>query len=368
MSRYTKSRTYRANKKDVEQKRRRGTKDAGMSAHKALKAVKHSNRIKPAMRRICPTDWNWDEEKARMLGTEEQGYYKLLVQCPVIQPEDAEEIFLHHNWFDGQRKFDDKHAERLSSEIVVAVDLSFALGPDNYPRLVNGQHTLWAMFMSGRAIQATVSIYVCRDEKSMANLYSIFDSNKTRSTSTIIDTYKKTGALHINHSSSRHNKWAQCVACAENEFTQPKKQQTNATKFAHASRPEVQKFANWIESLIDNTNQIKGLIPMGVGASFYAMYRADPVKAGQFIQQYLKGVGLTDQHPILVLRNRLTINKPVAEHGATACRMHSEITYTCWRKFCLNEPLLSTRRTKRLPKWDNWMVYRAPESLILDEK
>jgi hypothetical protein len=318
------------------------------------------------MRKLVPVDWEWNEDFARQMGTEQQGYYKIpdLVRCHVISPDEAEELFLHHNW-SVQRKFDDRHAERLASEMVVAVEISVALGPDNFPRIVNGQHTLWGMYMAGRPMQVTVTPYMCRDDIGMANCYAIFDSNKTRSAATIIDTQKQVGGIDIAHSATRHHKWAQCVACAENDFNQPKKQQTNTAKAAQAARPEVIAFAKWIEARIESNNQIKGLLPMGIGACFYAMYKADPIKAEQFLKMYLSGVGLTENHPILILIRRLTINKPVAEHGATACRLHAEIAYTCWRKFCLGEPLMATRRTIRLPKWNNWRIYVGPAKATL---
>lgn len=282
-----------------------------------------------------------------------------------ISPEDAYELWVQHNWWQHQREFDAKHAERLAAEMVVAVDLSIGIGPDNIPRVFNGQHTLWAIYLSGRTMQVSITIYMCRDNQGMANCYAIFDSNKTRSAATVLETYRKSGQLNISYPATRHHKWAQSVACAENDFSQPKRQQTNSAKMTHATRPEVVKFAEWMEANIENVNQVKGLLPMGIGACFYAMYRSDPVNAERFLKAYLSGAGLSENHPILIMRNRLTINKPPAEHGATASRLHSEIMYTCWRKFCLGEPLSSTRRTTRLPKWDDWRIYVAPPTATL---
>ena len=344
-----------------------GRKD-GHEVRRPAKHIEPGIHAQPAMLKLVPAScaWNWDNELAVQLGTAKEGYYQIPALCGsrIITPEDAEDLFNYHNWWDFQRKFDGKHCERLAAEMVVAVDISIALGPDNFPRIVNGQHTLWAIVTSGRPIQASVTVYMCRDRIAMANLYSIFDSNKGRSAATVIETQRKCGGIDIEYPASRHQKWSVAVAAAENDFHAPKKQLTNRAKMAQASRPEVIEFATWIERLIQSSNQIKSLLPMGVAAGVYAMYRASPLKTEQFLKMYLSGAGLEESHPILILRNRMTINKPEGEHGASVCRMNAEILYTCWRKFCLDEPLSVTRRTSRLPAWDDWKIYISPKQTL----
>lgn len=367
MSRWRKKKDMRAGVAD-ELRRRKETPDDSVPETKADRPKRPqrnpqpTSHSAPAMQRLVPVAWSWNEEFARQLGTDKEGYYQVAELCGsrVITPEDAEDLYNKHNWWDFQRKIDERHVERLAAEMVVAVDISIAIGPDSFPRIVNGQHTLWAIVTSGRPIQASITVYMCRDKQAMANLYAIFDSNKTRSAATVIETQRKAGGIEIEHPASRHHKWSQAVACSENDFHPPKRQLTNRAKMQQASRPEVIDFAKWIERLIQNANQIKNLLPMGVAAGIYAMYRADPVRAEQFLKMYLSGAGLEESHPILILRNRMTIGKPEGEHGASVSRMHAEVLYTCWRKFCLNEPLLSTRRTQRLPAWDRWKVFISP--------
>lgn len=361
------SREMKRRKEQNERELKKGDDSLPSGRTLLRQAQKRANdRVKPSMRKLVPFDWNWDEDFATQLGCDD-GYYQVpnLIGSHVVTPEEAEELFSYHNWIKGQRTFDGQHASRLASAMKVGVAIDIAIGPDNYPKIVNGQHTLYAIFQSGRPKQISVTVYMCRDDEGMANCYAIFDANKTRSAATVIDTHKKVGTLDWTYPASRLHKWAQCVACAENEFGQPKNRRTNSSKIEQARRPEVLKFGHWIEERIDSANQIKGLVPMGVGAGFYAMFRADPVKAERFLKMYLTGVGLTEHHPVLVLRNRLTVNKPRHEHRSTACRLHAEIMYTCWRRFCLGERMQSTRRTTCLPAWDKWSIYVPPTKATL---
>lgn len=369
MSRFRRQRMDDANRTHTN-KYASSSVDRSMSAVAAAKRAAPRQDVTSSMRKICPVGWDYDNDNARRLGTDEKGYYMVpeLSKVNVITPEMAEELYTLHN-YDANRRFDQSHAERLSEQMVVAVQISIAIGPDNYPVVVNGQHTLWAIFMSGKDMQAQITVYMCRDNNAIAQLYGIFDSNKIRSAASILDAHRKSGSLTIEHSSIRHHRWSQAVSCAENDFAQPKNRVTNAEKADRASRPEVIQFANWIESHISGaTAQSTRLAPMGIAACFYAMWCSDRVKADEFVKMYVTGIGLTENHPVLVLRNRLTVNKPEAEHGATASRLHAEIAYTCWNKFCRNEPLLSTRRTRALPKYDRWKIFVTPGEAAANEE
>lgn len=341
---------------------RRNSSVDSMSGRAAIRRAKTSPRqdVKPSMLKLCPIGWDFDEDFANQVAAT-NGYYMVPEYSIVhnITPEMAEELFTYHN-YEYQRRFDQGHAERLSSEITVMVAIDIAVGPSCYPEIVNGQHTLWAAYMSGKHMQARVTVYMCRDVKAVTDLFSIFDSNKVRSASTILETKVNAGVLNITYPASRHHRWAQCVACAEAGFQQPKARCTNAEKADRAQRPEVIEFAKWIEKhLVDRTNSSK-MITMGIGACLYSMRHADPEKADQFIKMYLSGTNLSENHPVLVLRERMTIDKPEAEHGANATRLHTEIAFTCWGKFCRDELLYSTRRTKNLPRWDKWKIYTTP--------
>lgn len=333
-----------------------------LSAAKAIKKALPRRDVKDSMLKLCPVGWDYDTELARSLGTDTEGYYLVAEHCKVhvITPEMAEELYLYHNYA-GQRSFDQAHAEHLSKTMVIGVHLGIAISPSGYPVLVNGQHTMWAIYMRGQHIQAQFSVYMCKDEGAVARVYSIFDSNKTRTPANILDAYRNSGSLDISHPSTRHWRWSQAVACAENDFSPPKTRLTNSEKAQRASRQCSIDFAQWIEGHLQGVgNRGDKLLPMGVAACFYAMFVSDKSKADEFIKLYLSGAVSKEHHPALVLRNRMTIGKPENEHGASAARTHAEIAYTCWGKFCRDEQLLATRRTTHLPNWDRWKIYVTP--------
>ncbi len=347
-------------------KKSRGNDPDFISATRAVKTAGPRGDVKDSMRKIVSMAWSWDENFAKCLGLDGDKYgYYLVPDCAnscILSPEDCYELFTMHN-YENQRAFSTAHAERLAAEIAV-IQIDICIPPDNYPIITNGQHQLWAAWSRGQTIQASVKLWMCRDRAGVANNYAIHDSNKKRSAAQILETQRKEGLLNISHSAGRHHAWSKGVACAENDFRQPKSMTTNSAKIAAACRPEVIKFANWMEGIISDLagmSALKNLVPMGIKAGFYAMWHCSSKKAEEFIRSYLLGADLARNSPVLILYRRLGIARPPHEHQATACRLHAEILYTCWRKFCRGDPLSATRRTLNLPRWDRWGIFVSPE-------
>lgn len=333
--------------------------DPALSARKAIKSVdKLRKDCVDAMRRICPDGWVYDETFARQLGNDSVGYYQSEAKVVVIEPEDAYDLFLHHNYAHN-RRFDQAHSTKLSNAIKVGTSIDIGVGPGNFPSVVNGQHTLWAIYMRGQPTQVSLTIYQCRDDSAMASLFAIFDTPKIRTLAQSIEANKSSGSMDMTVSSTRHQRWTQSVAAAENDFNPPKVRETLAEKTARAQRPEVIAFSEWLEGMIENGNQAK-MVQQGVGAAFYAMSISDKERAESFIRKYLTGIGVTDKHdPVGQIRNRMTINKPHAEHGSSACRMHAGLVFSAWRAYCLNKPLRLMKTTKDLPKANRWKIFAS---------
>lgn len=345
------------------------TKDPELSAGKARRAAKEQGLRKdclPEMLKICTKGWTWSEEKASRLNTDDIGYYIDETKTVIIEPEDASELYVHHN-YEGNRSFDQSHSEHLSSAMKLAPQIAIAIGPDSYPRIVNGQHTMWAINMRGRPTQASVTIYQCRDSEAIAALFSIFDSNKKRSVAQALDAAKFGKTVSVDIPSSRLQRWSQCIASANNKFNSPKSRETLSSRVERATCDESVQFAQWMEQLVTKAEHAR-FIHQGVGAAFYAMYLSDRLKAEQFIRKYLSGVGITgDSDPIGKIRHRLVINKPPAEHGASACGLHAGIVYTAWRKFCLDQPLTRMTRITSLPPPEKWKVFASAADVESEE-
>lgn len=133
-----------------------------LTGNAARKAAKPRPDSMEAMLSIYSDGWNYSEDRAKSLGTDEAGYYIEKTTDVVISPEQALDIFCHHNYA-GQRSFDQAHAVRLSKEILLARDIAFAVAPGGHATMVNGQHNMYAIVLRNQNTQASVTVYQCRD-------------------------------------------------------------------------------------------------------------------------------------------------------------------------------------------------------------
>ena len=342
------NRQLSANKRRIKKAK---TKDNSMNARAARKKAGPRRDTQSAMLKICPNAWAYNEEEAKRLGTDEVGYYPSKSKQVLLSPEDANDLHCYHD-FKGQRHFDQSHSEVLSLEMKVAPALDVAIGPDNYPVVVNGQHTIWAIFMRGRDTPAATTVYQCRDIQSMARLYAIFDSNKKRNLGNTLDAAQEADGLIYEGKSNHLARMAQAVSVAENNFNR-KTKESLSEKTSRATRLEVQEFAIWMAQYIKGDAK---LTPQGVAAAFYAMFVSDRINAGRFAEGYFSGANLDADSPALYFRTKM-MNRPKGQHSPTVCRLHVEQAFSAWRLFCLNKPMFNLRRTADLPAYNRWKIY-----------
>lgn len=336
---------------------------AEFSGRRARKNAELRSDTQPAMKHLMKVIWpDWqgqefDEEFARQLDLADEGYYIAKSGDTIITPEDALELYNYHNYM-GNRRFSQQNANHLANVMKLSTNISIAIGPDRHPDIMNGQHTLWAIHMKGRPIQAGVMIYMVKDEKAKIKLFSIFDTPQKRSLNNALHAAEATGFLEIGDISiSKLARWSRCIASAQNDFKQIN--ESLIEKANLAEKEETIRFAQWMENFVKDSITSR-LAKRGVVSAFYAMWISDRKNAEQFVEGYFTGVGLDKNSPILKIREAM-MTRPKAEHASTACRTHSEMVYTAWRKFCLDEPLLSMRRTLSLPYYKKWKIYFAPE-------
>ncbi len=355
-------RSYRMSTKAGKKKTRR-TKESGQAIgqverSESLTALRKRTKARGdttlAMKRIYDGGWEYDEEVAKRRNSATTGSYIYLTLNVDIDPEDAQELFFHHNYDDRQRAFDNKWAFDLSKDITTVHNLAFAVGPSGKALLVNGQHNLGAIANRGITTQAVVTIHMCRNEVCVADLYNTFDFNKKRSFQNSIHASRE--SLTYEGKDNNLAKWCQAVATAENGFAR-RIREGRVDQIKRAKREEVQAFAAWMDSHVTEPLQRK-LVPQGIGAAFFAMWQSDPENAKKFAICYFTGENLTGKHPALVMRDKM-FNRPKGEHAHSVCRFHAEMMYTVWRKFCLDQPLLHMRCTTALPTPDRWRIYKS---------
>ncbi len=360
----TRTRT-KISKTDKKRNVKRRTKESGRAlgspefetARAAKKHIKPRKDSVAGMLRIYDGGWEYDEEIARRENSADKGYYIHSATKALIDPDDAYEIFCQHNYAQ-QRNLDEQHSRRLASSVRVAPGIDIAIGPDGKAKIVNGQHTLWAIFQRGLTTQASVTIYMCRDEQAMADLYAIFDDNKKRSLNNAIHAAKGANALTYEGKDARLARWSMVVAVAESDFSRKYvNRESQSGKVERAKREDVQDFAKWMDDLVVDALQSK-LVPQGIGAAFFAMWTSDPIQAAKFAEGYFSGANLESDSPALVMRNKMS-NRPRGEHASSVVRDHAELVFTAWRKFCLDEPLQSLRRTVALPPPTEWKIYKS---------
>lgn len=315
-----------------------------------------------AMTDICSYGCEYSEKIALQKGTSEQGYYLYDSKNIELSPEDAFEIFVHHN-YSSQRTLNEGWARELAHNMVTAVSIDIVVGPGGKAFVVNGQHTLWAIYLRQRTTSAPFNIYQARDEQAIADLYAIFDSNKTRTIQQVLHASKNSNALIYDGPVPKLAKWSQCAALAENDFTRKDmSKRGNSNKVAFAKREDVQEFAKWMDDHVIESHHSK-LVPQAVGAAFYAMFKSDFPNAEKFACGYFRGVGLDEGSAILIMRNRMA-SRPKHLHAASAGYELVQLMYSSWRKFCMNETLTNLRKTLDIPAYDKWKIYEISRKTI----
>jgi hypothetical protein len=110
-----------------------------------------------------------------------------LIQRKIVEVgrEKAKE-FLALNTYPGQRKMRPQHIKRLVRKIQNGLFLTgdVAIAQENYNgrqrRLVNGQHQLTSVVITGKPIYAVVEEYACSTPEDLALLYRQFDRHGSR--------------------------------------------------------------------------------------------------------------------------------------------------------------------------------------------
>lgn len=356
------SRMSRDRKSRRQEARQRATASASqspgfvMSAIAAVKKAPPRSDVHPAMLRVWGGGWEFDESHCRDVGCESEGYYPASALLKVLQPEDAMDLFVHHN-YKGNRPFDEDHALAIAEGMTVA-HVDIAIGPDGYPQVVNGQHTLWAVYLRGRATQADIVIYQCRNPEAMAAAYATFDIGKNRTQTNIIDAYKSAGRIVTEINSAKLARCSQWAGLAENGYNRHAKE-SKTTKHARSLRADVLEFTEWVFGLVCNGDRER-LAKGGIGAALWSMWVSDRQKAQEFAQGYFSGENLAEGSPMLLLRNRI-VGVPKGMHGGSVSLEMTQWAYSAWKKFCLGESMYLLKATKDLPPPTQWRV--NPSSL-----
>ncbi len=160
----------------------------------------------------------------------------------------------------------------------------------NGSRLIDGQHRLHAVVVSGITIQS----FVVTDLPS--DVFDTKDVGKRRSPG---DTLSVAGHLHSHRLASQ-------VALIDAYCT------SRADKQVHYSNTEIEalvaKYPEAAESIQTKVSG-KSLIPPSVlDACHYLFSRKDANQADEFVQKVVKGAGLDEGSPFYVLRERLVAN------------------------------------------------------------
>jgi hypothetical protein len=307
------------------------------------------------IKRMCPTA-PFNPGHAMMTLA---NYY---VEKEVVQrlsPGEAEKILLAHN-YDHNRRFDEAAARDLSHEIGAhhAINVCFARVRDGRPCIVNGQHTLWAIANSGESIPCCIRFYRCKDRKSLAELYAIFDSNKKRRTHDALAAAEGAGLVKYKLDPKLLADWGQAVTAAKNGFRN-KNVRMLTERVKIASEDIVQEMAHFMESIIEvaqvTSRERRLLLPVGIRAGLYSAWLADQQKCHDFMMGYLTGADLPKGSPIVDLRQRVMDRKD-RQHSYFLIDQHVGLFWTAWRTFCLGRKTRGIRVTllANIPPYDQW--------------
>lgn len=137
----------------------------------------------------------------------------------LVTPDDAR--YMRDNFhFDRQRKISPQNVQRLSAEMLIGrfipgTQIYICDLPDGTSLIINGNHTLEAVFLSDVPQLMTVTRKLVADANEAGRLYAVFDIHKAR---TWLDSLKATGLQEDNGNNSA--KVLAAMGVIENRFEQ----------------------------------------------------------------------------------------------------------------------------------------------------
>jgi hypothetical protein len=160
---------------------------------------------------------------------------------------------------------------------------------DKDGKVIDGQHRLWAIFLSGVTIQSWVTIGL--ETKS----YVVIDTGKSRSASDVLGDVKyKAGVISI---AKFRLAWDRGVRLSA--FSTPA---TNTDVVEYFARhPETKSYAARAAKVYNNIRLPKAIL----GGFISIAYEYNPIKAAEFVSCLESGEGLLRGHPALEARNRI---------------------------------------------------------------
>lgn len=229
---------------------------------------------------------------------------RIKAHTTIITPARAQEILSMLN-FERQRAIRPKHVEYLVSVIesgeLTDLSLIFVELPDGRRILVDGQHRLTALIVSGRTMAASVTVHRVADEDEIALRYAKIDRQGTRTPQDMLHAFGVDQESGL--SKTVLNRISAAVALVSSGFSKTAQTQT--------------------KSLIQRTRAVEEWIGEG------------KVYAG-----YLSGT------PMEV--TRLLWRAPVASVALATIRFQPDISELFWRSIAGEEPLERTDPRARL--------------------
>jgi hypothetical protein len=237
-----------------------------------------------------------DERKeSKVIEAERKFWFKTIADSPetikvVITPEIAEALI--DCCYEEQRPRARKTVDRYILDMKEGKwnwAASDSIKLDRQGRVIDGQHRLWAVFMSGVAIQSWVTIGLDTDA------YHVIDTGKARRATDVLGRVKNrsiVGAIVrfriLWDRGERLSVLSKSVTNAE-----------VATYFEN--HPEIASHAIRAQKIYKQTR----ISAAAVGSFISLAYDYNPFKAAEFVSCLEDGAGLLKGNPALEVRNRL---------------------------------------------------------------
>lgn len=308
-----------------------------------IKAYKLQRPIKPAILGITRKWWN------------SHGFRPLGTRMIWLSPDDCRDILINHRYIHN-RRISDQWAEELSQDLLYCkLDFGYVGG---FPRLANGHHSLLAGLNQNRDVVGEITLWECRNDEAFSWLFSTFDSNKKRTFPQIVKVHSQVAKSVPDAPAYWWSKVASSARQATMGF-QKTKTSTNLERLSISEDRNVINFTNIFYSLANNCGLKPNsrLIPNAVIACFFAAWVSQPVKAKQFMKQYLTGEELRSGMPAHSLREKIG-NRPAKEHAANSFADFVTFTYLAWLAFKGGQKISKSNLRKKsnlqIPHYTKW--------------
>lgn len=279
-----------------------------------------------------------------------------------LSPAEAES-FLTINTFPGQRRLDTQKARRYADGIIDGsmrpVHVGIAALRDSTRVLVNGQHVLTAIALSGKNQLATIETYQCETDEDAWKLFATFDVHGTRTQGHIMKAARGLFSdCRLHDVPLRVLSSCGTALMILGDGTRDPEFHSGAP--SKSFQPDLVSRHGDEVVFVNQFDAHKHMMRIGVVAAMVATFRKEPVHAQTFWGRIAEGIGFTSQDDP-AYRLRETLLEGLTDKGGSRHRAYYCLSIAWWNSWVTGSrrSIVKLAAMDRIPKVANAPLLKA---------